>query len=87
MSLEQLKKREKSLEAEVKRLTEELAEALKLIKELQGKERMKNILIIHTAHFDFSLIYTLFYIVLVLCLCLCSNSVSDTFPVLSSLML
>lgn len=38
MSLEQLKKREKSLEAEVKRLTEELAEALKLIKELQGKE-------------------------------------------------
>lgn len=41
MSLEQLKKREKSLEAEVKRLTEELAEALKLIKELQGKKGTK----------------------------------------------
>ncbi|XP_036424477.1 centromere protein F [Colossoma macropomum] len=37
VSLEQLKKREKSLEAEVKRLTEELAEALKLIKELQAQ--------------------------------------------------
>ncbi|KAL7885733.1 hypothetical protein AOLI_G00060280 [Acnodon oligacanthus] len=35
--LEQLKKKEKSLEAEVKRLTEELAEALKLIKELQAQ--------------------------------------------------
>lgn len=42
MSLEQLKKSEKSLEAEVKRLTEELAEALKLIKELQGKEGTKS---------------------------------------------
>lgn len=42
ISLEQLKKREKSLEAEVKRLTEELAEALKLIKELQGKEGTKS---------------------------------------------
>ncbi|KAL6480363.1 hypothetical protein MHYP_G00113960 [Metynnis hypsauchen] len=37
VSLEQLKKKEKSLEAEVKRLTEELAEALKLIKELQAQ--------------------------------------------------
>ncbi|KAI4893697.1 hypothetical protein NFI96_000597 [Prochilodus magdalenae] len=37
ISLEQLKKREKSLEEEVKRLTEELAEALKLIKELQAQ--------------------------------------------------
>ncbi|KAK1804140.1 hypothetical protein P4O66_020179 [Electrophorus voltai] len=35
LSLDQLKKREKSLEVDVKRLTEELAEALKLIKELQ----------------------------------------------------
>lgn len=39
VSLEQVKKREKSLEEEVKRLTEELADALRLIKELQGKER------------------------------------------------
>lgn len=43
MTLEQLKKREKSLEAEVKRLTEELAEALKLIKELQGKKGTKSL--------------------------------------------
>lgn len=42
MSLEQLKKREKSLEAEVKSLTDELAEALKLIKELQGKKWTKS---------------------------------------------
>lgn len=39
--MEQLKKKGQSLEAEVKRLTEELAEALKLIKELQGKEETK----------------------------------------------
>ncbi|XP_062856467.1 centromere protein F isoform X2 [Trichomycterus rosablanca] len=37
VSLEQLKKREKSLEEEVKRLTEELADALRLIKELQAR--------------------------------------------------
>ncbi|XP_066505845.1 centromere protein F [Hoplias malabaricus] len=37
VNLEQLKKKEKSLEAEVKNLTEELAEALKLIKELQAQ--------------------------------------------------
>ncbi|XP_076877844.1 uncharacterized protein LOC143526922 isoform X2 [Brachyhypopomus gauderio] len=37
LSLEQLKKREKTLEADVKRLAEELAEALKLIRELQAQ--------------------------------------------------
>lgn len=37
MSLGQMKKQEKALQEEVKRLTEELAEALKLIKELQGE--------------------------------------------------
>lgn len=37
MSLGQMKKQEKVLQEEVKRLTDELAEALKLIKELQGE--------------------------------------------------
>jgi len=32
-----MKKQEKALQEEVKRLTEELADALKLIKELQGE--------------------------------------------------
>ncbi len=36
-SLGQMKKQEKALQEEVKRLTEELAEALRLIKELQGE--------------------------------------------------
>lgn len=35
----QMKKQEKALQEEVKRLTEELADALKLIKELQGESK------------------------------------------------
>lgn len=67
MSLEQLKKREKSLEAEVKRLTEELAEALKLIKELQGKERTKSEIFLFVPHkhrkiFTYVYLYTYTFI-------------------------
>lgn len=38
VSLEQSKKRERALEEEGKRLAEEQADALRLIKELQGEE-------------------------------------------------
>lgn len=37
VTIEQLKKKERSLEEEVKRLSEELADALRLLKELQGE--------------------------------------------------
>lgn len=38
LSLEQSKKREQGLEAEAKRLAGEKADALRLLKELQGEE-------------------------------------------------
>lgn len=39
VSLEQSRKRERALEEEGRRLSEELADALRLLKELQGEER------------------------------------------------
>lgn len=38
MTLEQSRRKEKGLEEEVKRLTQDLADALRLLKELQGEE-------------------------------------------------
>ena len=38
MTLEQSRRKERGLEEEVKRLTQELADSLRLLKELQGEE-------------------------------------------------